>query len=153
MVSINDDAVLKRCSRCGGAKPLAAFHRRGNGRQAWCKACVREWDAAYHQRMRSIRYVQRKLRHRKTLDWLTEYKRSRACTDCGGFFHPAAMTFDHLPGSVKRGDVSDLLCHGMLRSGLAEIAKCELVCANCHAVRTFVRRERPPDAGTELTLT
>jgi hypothetical protein len=76
------------------------------------------------------------------LDWLSELKSSQPCADCGGFFHPAAMTFDHLPGSVKRGDVSDLLCHGFKRGGLEEIAKCEIVCANCHAVRTFTRRQR-----------
>jgi hypothetical protein len=29
----------------------------------------------------------------------------------------------------------------------AEIAKCELVCANCHAVRTFNRREREASAA------
>ena len=139
--------MLKCCGRCGTTKSVDEFHRRGAGRQAWCKACVREWDAAYHQRMRSVRYVQRKQRHQRTLTWLSEYKRSRPCADCGGFFHPAAMTFDHLPGDVKRGDVSDLLCHGLIRSGVEEMAKCELVCANCHAVRTFVRRKPRPRAA------
>lgn len=72
---------------------------------------------------------------------MREFKGSRPCTDCGGFFHPAAMTFDHLPGSTKRGEVSSLLYSGYRQVLMDEIAKCELVCANCHAVRTFGREQ------------
>ena len=57
-----------------------------------------------------------------------------------GTFHPAAMHFDHRPGMTKAFDIG----FGCRRYGkdriLAEIAKCDLVCANCHAVRTFERR-------------
>jgi len=49
------------------------------------------------------------------------------------------MTFDHLPGTNKRGHVSNLLYASYRKVLLDEIAKCELVCANCHAVRTFMR--------------
>jgi len=78
---------------------------------------------------------------------MRELKSSRPCTDCGGWFHPAAMTFDHLPGTTKRGDVSNLLYAGYRKVLLDEIAKCELVCANCHAVRTFMRENQPQTAG------
>lgn len=37
------DASLKRCSRCSADKPVDQFYKRGDGRQAWCKACFREW--------------------------------------------------------------------------------------------------------------
>jgi hypothetical protein len=48
------------------------------------------------------------------------------------------MQWDHLPGTQKLGDVSTF--KGRSREEvLAEIAKCQLVCANCHAVRTFER--------------
>lgn len=53
-------------------------------------------------------------------------------------FPPAAMQWDHLPGKIKLGDVSAL--HGRTRQEiLAEIEKCELVCANCHTLRTAIR--------------
>jgi hypothetical protein len=49
------------------------------------------------------------------------------------------MQWDHLPGVPKLGDISNGL-HGRSRGEiLEEIAKCELVCANCHAIRTFQR--------------
>lgn len=48
------------------------------------------------------------------------------------------MQWDHLPGRVKLGDVSAL--SGLPREViLAEIAKCELVCVNCHTMRTALR--------------
>ena len=130
----------KRCIRCGEEKELGDFHRRGDGRQSWCKTCCRDWDAAYHQRRRPIRMVQKRLLRQQRCLWLSDYKSSRPCTDCGGFFHPAAMTFDHLPGSAKRDNVSDLLRAYHQNVAMEEIAKCELVCANCHAVRTADRR-------------
>ncbi len=79
--------------------------------------------------------------------WMRDLKSSRPCTDCGGWFHPAAMTFDHLPGTIKRSEISTLLYSGYRKVLLDEIAKCELVCANCHAVRTFIREARRQTAG------
>jgi hypothetical protein len=50
------------------------------------------------------------------------------------------MQWDHLPGYEKVGDLGRLQARHSKAAVLAEIAKCELVCANCHAVRTFRRR-------------
>ena len=49
------------------------------------------------------------------------------------------MESDHLPGFVKLSDVATLVQKRNRRRVLEEIAKCELVCANCHAVRTYER--------------
>jgi len=147
VADLDSEKTLKRCVRCGIAQPVAEFHRRGDAFQSWCKTCHRAWDAEYHSRRRDIRYVQKRLRKQALFDWMTDLKTSRPCTDCGGFFHAAAMTFDHLPGSEKRADVSTLLHAGYRRALFDEIAKCELVCANCHAVRTFDRAGRARFTG------
>jgi hypothetical protein len=52
------------------------------------------------------------------------------------------MAFDHLPGSSKRLEIANLVRRGSIGVARSEIAKCEVVCANCHAVRTFLRREQ-----------
>lgn len=66
-------------------------------------------------------------------------KLERGCMDCGFNAHPAALEFDHVSGE-KSFDVAE----AMVRRGLArimeEIEKCEVVCANCHAIRTAERR-------------
>jgi len=62
------------------------------------------------------------------------------CVDCGGRFPPYVMQFDHLPGFEKVASISNLVKNMASRVRiLAEIEKCELVCANCHAMRTRAR--------------
>ncbi len=61
------------------------------------------------------------------------------CLDCGGLFPVCAMQFDHARGK-KRRCVSWMVTSGRPEKELrAEIAKCDIVCANCHCVRTFTR--------------
>jgi hypothetical protein len=85
--------------------------------------------------------MQKRRRHEEILAWYMALKSSTPCTDCGSLFHPAAMTWDHLPGEEKLGDVSSLIQKHNRALILAEIQKCELVCANCHAVRSATRRD------------
>ena len=131
----------QRCALCGDVKPLEAFHRMGAGRQRYCKPCRRDWDAAYWARRRHFRMSQQRDRRRELREWISGIKSSTPCTDCGGYFHPAAMTYDHLPGHEKRDDISSLVAGGYRGAVVTEMAKCEIVCANCHAIRTFRRRE------------
>lgn len=49
------------------------------------------------------------------------------------------MQWDHLPGFEKIGELSGSWTGRTEEEILGEIAKCELVCTNCHAIRTFRR--------------
>jgi hypothetical protein len=49
------------------------------------------------------------------------------------------MQWDHRPGEEKLGDINEDFWDRSREEILAEIAKCDLVCANCHAIRTFSR--------------
>jgi len=49
------------------------------------------------------------------------------------------MQWDHLPGVPKLGDISNGLNSRSRDEILDEMAKCELVCTNCHTIRTFQR--------------
>jgi hypothetical protein len=73
-------------------------------------------------------------------DWLNSIKVERGCTDCGYKDHPEALHFDHLPGMGKAGNVSALVNNLSAQKLKDEISKCEVVCANCHAIRTASRR-------------
>lgn len=67
-------------------------------------------------------------------------KSSTPCADCKKHFHPCIMDFDHVRGT-KRNDVSTLVNRAVSFKVLnLEIAKCELVCSNCHRMRTFTRQ-------------
>ena len=50
------------------------------------------------------------------------------------------MEWDHLPGTEKLEDISNLARHGKTRQFHPELVKSELICANCHAVRSYERR-------------
>lgn len=66
------------------------------------------------------------------------YKLAQGCADCGYNENALALEFDHLPGTEKKRTVASLM-YNSWEAIWAEIAKCEVVCANCHAIRTFTR--------------
>jgi hypothetical protein len=59
------------------------------------------------------------------------------CMDCGRRFDPCAMDFDHRDPATKRFTVSRMVGRAPTSAILAEIAKCDIVCANCHRQRTI----------------
>jgi len=78
-------------------------------------------------------------------DKLSTIKLAAGCADCGYRAHAAALDFDHLDGTEKKFQMAS--CYGRpWKNVLAEIAKCEVVCANCHRIRTFNRRREKPCA-------
>jgi hypothetical protein len=52
------------------------------------------------------------------------------------------MDFDHRDPSAKGYTVSRMLLRASTEEILREAAKCDVVCANCHRMRTYLRRER-----------
>jgi len=67
------------------------------------------------------------------------FKLAKGCIDCGYKENAAALEFDHLPGFRKNATVASLM-YRSLKVIVEEIKKCEVVCANCHAIRTYNRR-------------
>lgn len=65
------------------------------------------------------------------------------CADCGGRFPPFVMDFDHREGEVKRLNIGRQK-HSNLALVLEEIEKCDIVCANCHRIRTKERGYNGP---------
>lgn len=68
---------------------------------------------------------------------MIEYKSGKPCADCENSFEPCAMDFDHVAGE-KLCNVSKMSAYS-IKEIEAEIAKCELVCSNCHRVRSYNR--------------
>jgi hypothetical protein len=65
-----------------------------------------------------------------------EELKKRPCHDCGGLFPPICMDFDHREPDNKLFCISARKYHVGWGALLAEIAKCDLVCSNCHRIRT-----------------
>ena len=67
------------------------------------------------------------------------------CTDCKQEFVPCVMDFDHVRGEKKfEIGKGSLVTRVVL---LHELAKCDLVCANCHRIRTNNLRYKNDNSG------
>ena len=67
-------------------------------------------------------------------------KSDKGCVDCGYNKSPYALQFDHISDN-KKANVSNLIRSDYSWVTIkAEIDKCEIVCANCHAIRTHSRK-------------
>lgn len=69
---------------------------------------------------------------------INDLKLERGCAVCGYNSHPAALHFNHISGD-KHFDISQdpKKAWGKL---MAEVDKCEVLCANCHGIHTYENR-------------
>lgn len=129
---------MKFCKACNTEKLEEEFNKKGTGHQAKCRTCQHAYHKAFYQE-NCEREKKRLLGHKKArkikLSLFINKLKSNPCTDCGNTFPPICMDFDHLRDkSFNIGEVYARLTSE--KTILEEIAKCELVCANCHRIRT-----------------
>jgi hypothetical protein len=75
----------------------------------------------------------------KVEDYLLLLK-SNPCTDCGQTVPPEVMDFDHRDGKKKMAISEFKRMKRTLSVVKKELEKCDLVCANCHRIRTWKRQ-------------
>lgn len=93
----------------------------------------------HYQRNKDYYYQRNKRNRLLKVQWIDAIKESTACFDCGNKFPACVMDFDHK--EQKEFDISAAVRARGLSIGriLREIEKCDLVCANCHRIRTNKR--------------
>lgn len=144
------------CYGCNTEKDESEFHKenaRKDGLATQCKRCRSDWyKTTYPSRKTRINEVAT-ARKREWWERVARIK-SNPCTDCGGQFPPYVMDFDHREGEAKLKGISNLVGHTAPWETIeAEIAKCDLVCSNCHRIRTYTRMgklDAVPERLTEL---
>ena len=126
---------VKCCSKCNIIKSLNEFREHPLGKfkkQSICRECGkinwREWRTK-NKPLQAVRAAkQRQINQKKFL----EYKATLKCNR-GGFNHPAALVFHHKNPKQKDFTVSTKR-FGSLPILKKEIAKCEVLCSNCHLI-------------------
>ena len=79
---------------------------------------------------------------RANYHWYIELKSELACSRCDET-HPACLQFHHTDPAMKEASLGIAIRRGWSRNRvLAEIAKCEVLCANCHAKHHATERLR-----------
>ncbi|HVS29522.1 MAG TPA: hypothetical protein VHE14_08205 [Solirubrobacteraceae bacterium] len=138
-----DERTLQ-CYRCGELKPTAEFawRRRAKGqRDSFCRGCRSAYGKEHYAANRR-RYIDQAAEHKRRLRLertalLIEFFKTHPCTDCGET-DPVVLEFDHLRN--KAFNIGTHLLQRRWQTIVDEIAKCEVVCANCHRRRTARRR-------------
>lgn len=134
----------KRCSRCQQHLPRAAFSKNKTNRdglQYECRACQNAHRAARYkantqERERITSNTRAAREHRKTLR--DDYLATHPCVDCGEA-DIVVLEFDHVRGE-KEFNISEAVFQQVSEERLrAEIAKCDVRCANCHRRATAQR--------------
>lgn len=97
-----------------------------------------------HRRKHRDKYLKQQLERQAANKRLVNTYKDKPCMDCGVKYPPYVMDFDHVRGN-KLGSVSEMCNNRPVATILAEIEKCDLVCSNCHRVRTHNRYENPFD--------
>lgn len=134
---------MGRCSRCKAEKPDEEFawRRRAQGqRDTYCRLCRADYKRE-HYAANKARYIasarQRKIALvEERTQYLVAFLREHPCIDCGEN-DPIVLEFDHLRD--KKFSISEGMQGRRWQDVLDEIAKCEVVCANCHRRRTAKR--------------
>lgn len=136
---------MKICTTCHQSKSLSSFHkskRANDGHQYVCKDCTILCSRAWYQQNRTAKLA--KMNRQMTVErrWFRAFKTTQVCLHCG-FNNPAALVFHHRDPAMKSFVVSTAIArHRTRKTILAEMAKCDVLCSNCHLIFHDSQRHR-----------
>ncbi len=78
--------------------------------------------------------------------WFRHYKQTLRCEVCGEN-HPACLDFHHHDPSQKKFSVSAKRDHPSLKQLQEEIAKCQVLCTNCHRKEHYRQKEKERESS------
>lgn len=158
--------MTKTCCRCDIIKDVGGFSkskRSKDGYASLCKQCRHEYNILPEVRDKNREYLRKEIAAKKEVyaarflksrlknadkiaakrlervNWFHSLKHNQPCFDCGQRYPFYVLDYDHRDPSTKVKDVGLLATHTN-ETLFAEIAKCDLICANCHHIRCAVRR-------------
>lgn len=132
---------MKSCSRCKVKKSLSEFNKRQRAKDGLshrCRLCQSVSHKQSYERNKQHYIDQTGRRRRKIREWIWNYKKQHSCIDCGEK-RTECLDFDHLQD--KRFSIASCTTISMEKLE-REIKKCEVVCANCHRMRTASRKKK-----------
>lgn len=100
---------------------------------------TKEYARRYHEAHPGYLKQSNRTQYFRNYDYLVQLKEAASCLDCGVSYPHYVMEFDHRPEEIKTNTVA-ALCRGSRAKLEEEVAKCDIVCANCHSARTYLRR-------------
>ena len=107
-----------------------------------CKSCVRIYNREYWSKVKHLKNSEKnhrtKLRRIEIRKFILNILQNSSCMDCG-ISDWRVLEFDHRDRKNKKINIADATKYS-LNTAKEEIAKCDIVCANCHNIRTIEQR-------------
>jgi len=134
----------KECSKCEIEKSLDEFffrNKKTGKRHAQCKDCYNNTrNYKEHYEKYKEEYRDRANERVRTLieenrENMLKLLKDHICMDCGED-NIITFEFDHRERKDKKYTISKMLKHFKWDKILNEMSKCDIVCANCHRIRT-----------------
>lgn len=131
----------KECTKCHLIFPMTYFTPAPlgkSGRSAQCQECLRlryklyRENAAYQEKASTRAKVTYEERKAEFYTWLS----TKSCVECGERDF-RKLEFDHLRD--KKFGIAQAVGKVKAEILFEEVAKCDIICSNCHKVRTALR--------------
>lgn len=137
--------MTRTCSKCKELKDITEFNKKGKSKtgitqyQPYCRCCNKTRSKAYYRankvKHKQVTSARRAKQIAKLQRFMLKFLYKKRCVNC-----PEArivcLDFDHIRGK-KKGLISHMVHGGCsLETLKTEMRKCQLLCANCHRVKT-----------------
>lgn len=116
------------CRKCQSSRNRAIYESNPEAAKTYNREHMRRWRAANRERDNKNWTELR----RKKKEWLDNLKASLGCGSCKIEKDPVCLEFHHRDPTSKITEISLSIARWSLKRIQTEIAKCDLLCANCH---------------------
>jgi len=133
---------MKLCSMCKEYKELLEFNKnssRKDGYQTMCRCCWKTYykEKYYNNGKEKNRLILKNKEYKEILKNIVREKKNIPCMDCGVSYPHYVMDFDHRDSLQKVDSIANMVSKSRKIEDIKiEIEKCDVVCANCHRIRT-----------------
>jgi len=125
---------MKTCTKCKLEKADEEFNFKYKDkgiRSGTCRQCNAEYKTQYYRDTKNAHKLRNDATNRRNIKYVQDYKSANPCIVCKEA-EPICLDFHHVDPSEKTENVSSLLRKGSINAVKEEIAKCVMLCANCH---------------------
>lgn len=133
----------KFCKGCNKYRDVANFSKKGKWLQSKCKSCQNEYHKKHYKDNIKGYKDRAKKRNKVQMELIRKFiqdQKDKPCQDCKKDWPYYVMDFDHREGEEKLHNVSQMASEKLsLEAVKKEISKCDIVCSNCHRIRTYNR--------------
>lgn len=120
-------------------KDFSDFPKRArskDGLASHCLECNKSSLKRHYNENKSVYHERNKKVRTRNKEFIWNLLKDKTCMDCG-LNNPLLLEFDHLDD--KSYNIANMINSHSIQSISDEVLKCEIVCANCHRLRTYER--------------